>query len=133
MNTDDRLIPARDIFPEIGFATLIGIFLFILAATGFMRLEISAWVLVAAGLIFAQIVMPAIEAPNEAGNGESGPDPAQHSPRPGSGRACPRCGWRDVRRSMPQGVLDAVVRVLGLVPYRCRTCGARFYRGRPAQ
>jgi len=41
---------------------------------------------------------------------------------------CPECGWMDVRRSMPNGFLDGLVRIVGLVPYRCRTCGRRFYR-----
>jgi DNA-directed RNA polymerase subunit RPC12/RpoP len=40
---------------------------------------------------------------------------------------CPGCGWADVRRSMPHGVLDQLVRMLGLLPYRCRSCGRRFY------
>jgi hypothetical protein len=34
----------------------------------------------------------------------------------------------DVRRSMPNGFLDGLIRIVGLVPYRCRTCGRRFYR-----
>jgi hypothetical protein len=41
---------------------------------------------------------------------------------------CPVCGWTDVRRSMPHGLLDRVVRIVGLVPYRCRSCSHRFYR-----
>jgi hypothetical protein len=47
-----------------------------------------------------------------------------------SGKAprCPVCGWTDVRRSMPKGFLDLLVRIVGLVPYRCRSCGQRFYR-----
>lgn len=44
------------------------------------------------------------------------------------GPRCPNCGWTDVRRSMPRGFLDHLVRMVGLVPYRCRSCGARFYR-----
>lgn len=44
------------------------------------------------------------------------------------GPRCPLCGWTDVRRSMPKGFLDRVVRIVGLVPYRCRSCGQRFYR-----
>ena len=43
---------------------------------------------------------------------------------------CPVCGWMDVRRSMPKGFVDALVRMVGLVPYRCRSCGLRFYRGK---
>jgi DNA-directed RNA polymerase subunit RPC12/RpoP len=46
----------------------------------------------------------------------------------GKGPRCPVCGWTDVRRSMPKGFLDGVVRVVGLIPYRCRSCGQRFYR-----
>ncbi len=41
---------------------------------------------------------------------------------------CPNCGWTDVRRSMPHGLLDYFIRIAGLVPYRCRTCAGRFYR-----
>ena len=41
---------------------------------------------------------------------------------------CPNCGWTDVRRSMPHGLLDYLIRIVGLVPYRCRSCGMRFYR-----
>ena len=44
------------------------------------------------------------------------------------GPRCPNCGWTDVRRSMPRGFLDHLARMVGLVPYRCRSCGARFYR-----
>lgn len=44
------------------------------------------------------------------------------------GPRCPVCGWTDVRRSMPKGILDGLCRMVGLVPYRCRSCGLRFYR-----
>jgi hypothetical protein len=46
----------------------------------------------------------------------------------GKGPRCPVCGWLDVRRSMPKGLLDGMIRIVGLVPYRCRSCGHRFYR-----
>ena len=46
----------------------------------------------------------------------------------GKGPRCPICGWMDVHRSMPKGFLDGLVRIVGLVPYRCRSCGQRFYR-----
>jgi DNA-directed RNA polymerase subunit RPC12/RpoP len=46
----------------------------------------------------------------------------------GKGPRCPMCGWIHVRRSTPHGFLDRVVRIVGLVPYRCRSCGQRFYR-----
>jgi len=42
---------------------------------------------------------------------------------------CPNCGWTDVRRSNVHGLVDYLVRIVGLVPYRCRSCGERFYRG----
>jgi DNA-directed RNA polymerase subunit RPC12/RpoP len=45
-----------------------------------------------------------------------------------NGARCPGCGWADVRHSMPHGVLDHLVRIIGLLPYRCRSCGRRFYR-----
>lgn len=48
--------------------------------------------------------------------------PSEKGPR------CPMCGWTDVRRSMPHGFLDRIVRMVGLLPYRCRSCGQRFYR-----
>jgi DNA-directed RNA polymerase subunit RPC12/RpoP len=41
---------------------------------------------------------------------------------------CPNCGWMDVRRSMLHGMVDHLIRMIGLVPYRCRSCGMRFYR-----
>jgi len=44
------------------------------------------------------------------------------------GLRCPECGWTDLRRSMPKGFLDALMRIVRLVPYRCRSCGLRFYR-----
>ena len=46
----------------------------------------------------------------------------------GKGPRCPVCGWMDVRRSMPHGFFDGLLRIVGLVPYRCRSCGQRFYR-----
>jgi hypothetical protein len=45
------------------------------------------------------------------------------------GPRCPDCGWTDVRLSMPRGIIDQLVRIVGLIPYRCRSCGLRFYRG----
>ena len=48
--------------------------------------------------------------------------------QPDKGPRCPACGWTDVRLSMSHGFLDGLVRMVGLVPYRCRSCGLRFYR-----
>ena len=39
---------------------------------------------------------------------------------------CPRCGWHNTRPSHTSNVIDRVVRVFGLRPYRCRSCGNRF-------
>jgi hypothetical protein len=46
------------------------------------------------------------------------------------GPRCPACGCTDVPRSMPYGFIDRLVRLAGLVSYRCRICGQRFYRPR---
>jgi hypothetical protein len=39
---------------------------------------------------------------------------------------CPRCGWHNTRPSHTANILDLVVRVFGLRPFRCRSCGNRF-------
>jgi len=41
---------------------------------------------------------------------------------------CPQCGWQDVRLSRPRTALDAALSMFSVAPFRCRTCGARFYR-----
>ncbi len=46
---------------------------------------------------------------------------------------CGRCGFSGVRRSQPQGLLDASVRVLFLHPHRCDKCLRRFYCFRSRQ
>jgi hypothetical protein len=45
-------------------------------------------------------------------------------------RRCPACGWMDTRLSLTHTLLDNILGLVGLVPYRCRTCGDRFYRTR---
>jgi hypothetical protein len=50
--------------------------------------------------------------------------PARRSQR------CPSCGWADVRRSIAHNAQDYLLSVVGLVPYRCRTCSERFHRTR---
>ena len=45
-------------------------------------------------------------------------------------RRCPSCGWADVRRSAAHNAADYLLSVVGLVPYRCRTCSDRFHRAR---
>lgn len=44
---------------------------------------------------------------------------------------CPKCGSQDVRRSHDEGVLAALLRMLGRWPFRCRSCRSRFYRSAP--
>jgi hypothetical protein len=39
---------------------------------------------------------------------------------------CPRCGWHNTRPSYSSNLIDMLVRVFGLRPYRCRSCGNRF-------
>ncbi|MFB3827652.1 MAG: hypothetical protein ACE15B_12845 [Bryobacteraceae bacterium] len=46
---------------------------------------------------------------------------------------CLSCGIRDVRLSEPRGVRDALYGLFSCVPYRCRSCGARFYRHQAAR
>jgi hypothetical protein len=50
--------------------------------------------------------------------------PVAKSPR------CRVCGCTDVRRSMPHGFVDRLMSLVGLVPYRCRICGQRYFRPR---
>jgi hypothetical protein len=48
---------------------------------------------------------------------------------------CPRCGWHNTRPSHTKSILDPVLRMFALRPYRCRSCGNRFRvirRGRRA-
>ncbi|MBZ5585335.1 MAG: hypothetical protein LAQ30_24660 [Acidobacteriia bacterium] len=41
---------------------------------------------------------------------------------------CPSCGNREARPSqMRRPVMDSVMQLLRLAPYRCRVCGLRFY------
>ncbi len=69
---------------------------------------------------------------------EASPLPYQAGPlRPGAPatllmRRCPSCGWTDVRRSAAHNAADYLLSVIGLVPYRCRTCSERFHRARTA-
>jgi hypothetical protein len=45
---------------------------------------------------------------------------------------CPACGWADVRRSHTPERFDRLLKMIGLLPYRCERCGNRFYaRARP--
>jgi hypothetical protein len=41
---------------------------------------------------------------------------------------CPRCGSRDTRRSYPNGLADALIRMFEFAPFRCRQCMKRFIR-----
>jgi len=40
---------------------------------------------------------------------------------------CPSCNGGDVRRSRRGGLLDSMVRLFGLHPYRCRACRSRYF------
>lgn len=41
---------------------------------------------------------------------------------------CPQCGWHDVRHSISKRPLDFAFTAFSLAPFRCRTCGHRFFR-----
>ncbi|AFZ13673.1 hypothetical protein Cri9333_2829 [Crinalium epipsammum PCC 9333] len=42
---------------------------------------------------------------------------------------CPRCGSDNVSRSKRQGMIEKVISVVRLLPYRCNnySCGSRFF------
>jgi hypothetical protein len=42
--------------------------------------------------------------------------------------ACPSCGSTHIRRANRTTVIDHVVRLIGLAPYRCRCCRCKFHR-----
>ncbi len=44
---------------------------------------------------------------------------------------CPRCGSHDTRKSLPRGMFDTFVLMIGRWPYRCRKCSHRFIRKVP--
>jgi len=44
------------------------------------------------------------------------------------GFRCPKCGSSDVRRSKAEGFWDALLRLRGHWPFRCRSCRFRFHR-----
>lgn len=44
---------------------------------------------------------------------------------------CPHCGSSYVARSRKKGVLDFVLSVFHIKPYRCLSCDHRHYRYRP--
>lgn len=41
--------------------------------------------------------------------------------------ACPKCGWSDVRPAALRALLDPLLRTFSVAPWRCRSCGTRFY------
>jgi hypothetical protein len=45
-----------------------------------------------------------------------------------SRKACPHCRDRDTRLSTRFRWLDYLLMALLILPYRCRTCGRRFWR-----
>jgi len=76
---------------------------------------------------------PACRAATPGSAGErSAPRPANSDEPAPQARwlGCPKCGWTDVRRSAAHHLSDYLLSVVGLVPYRCRTCSDRFHRAR---
>ncbi len=43
-------------------------------------------------------------------------------------KVCPRCGEPNTRPSTRRKPIDYFLRVILLFPYRCHTCGERFWR-----
>ena len=39
---------------------------------------------------------------------------------------CPQCGWHNTRLSHTRTLLDRMVKVFSVKPFRCRSCGNRF-------
>jgi hypothetical protein len=46
---------------------------------------------------------------------------------------CPTCGSRFVRRSARQGLLERLLSVAYIYPFRCQLCNHRFRRRRPGE
>jgi hypothetical protein len=46
--------------------------------------------------------------------------------------SCPKCHQQEVRRLHRETLLEEVLRVASIAPYRCRACGEKFYRMRYA-
>jgi hypothetical protein len=44
---------------------------------------------------------------------------------------CPTCGTSEVRPSEHSHWSDGLQRIMGRLPYRCRTCRLRFYSSKP--
>jgi GMP synthase (glutamine-hydrolysing) len=67
---------------------------------------------------------PLVKAPEQTGQTrEAGPFPR-----------CPSCGWQDVRVSRTRNALDAVLALVSVQRFKCRTCGSYFRRWRrPAE
>jgi hypothetical protein len=46
----------------------------------------------------------------------------------GRRKVCPECGWQDTRLSARRNRLEHFLAVFLIFPYRCRSCGERFWR-----
>lgn len=42
-------------------------------------------------------------------------------------KVCPECGWPDTRPSTQRSSLDYFLMAFLIFPYRCRSCGERFW------
>ncbi len=42
-------------------------------------------------------------------------------------KVCPECGWQDTRLSARRNWLERFLTVFLMFPYRCRSCGERFW------
>lgn len=59
------------------------------------------------------------------------------SMRPVMSISCPCCQSDHIHRSMPRGILERILAIISLRPYRCEDCDYRFFRfsakSRPAR
>jgi hypothetical protein len=46
---------------------------------------------------------------------------------------CPNCGEQSAHRSHRSGIKDRVMRLVALIPYRCKRCSKRFYAYRAGE
>ena len=46
---------------------------------------------------------------------------------------CPKCGAERAHRSHRSGIKDRVMRLFEMIPYRCKSCSARFYAYRAGE
>jgi hypothetical protein len=81
-----------------------------------------------AGAPMAATTREAEDQPEPAG-GISGPDePSRSNVVEYPSLHCPRCTSRHIRRASRTNFFEQCMRLLGMAPFRCRSCRHKFYR-----